>query len=46
MMVRAVRDGQPPAATGLDGAWSVGLSEAAHRSIETGQIVPVEQFRP
>lgn len=43
MMVRAVRDGQPPVATGLDGAWSVGLAEAAHRSIETGRVVPVEK---
>ena len=41
MMVRAVRDGGPIAATGADGKWSVALCLAAQRSVDTGQIVSV-----
>jgi myo-inositol 2-dehydrogenase/D-chiro-inositol 1-dehydrogenase len=41
MMVRAVRDGGPIAATGSDGKWSVALCLAAQRSVDTGQIVSV-----
>jgi len=33
MMVRAVRDGEPVAADGIDGLWSVRLCEAAKESI-------------
>jgi len=39
VMVRAVRDGGPVVATGLDGAWSVALCEAAQQSIDTGEVV-------
>ncbi len=39
MMVRAVRDGGPLAATGEDGRWSVALCLAAAESVEKG--VPV-----
>jgi len=44
MMVRAVRDGGPIAATGADGKWSVALCLAAQRSVDTGQIVSVADF--
>jgi myo-inositol 2-dehydrogenase/D-chiro-inositol 1-dehydrogenase len=39
MMVAAVRDGTPVAATGTDGKMSVALCLAAQESIETGRIV-------
>jgi myo-inositol 2-dehydrogenase/D-chiro-inositol 1-dehydrogenase len=39
MMVRAVRDGGPVAATGADGRWSVALCLAAQESVDTGRIV-------
>jgi myo-inositol 2-dehydrogenase/D-chiro-inositol 1-dehydrogenase len=42
MMVRAVRDGAPVAATGADGRWSVALCLAAQRSVDTGQIVALQ----
>jgi myo-inositol 2-dehydrogenase/D-chiro-inositol 1-dehydrogenase len=41
MMVRAVRDGSPVAASGEDGRWSVALCLAAQRSVESGEAVPV-----
>ena len=44
MMVRAVRDGTPVAATGSDGRWAVALCLAAQRSVETGQVVSLPQF--
>jgi myo-inositol 2-dehydrogenase / D-chiro-inositol 1-dehydrogenase len=44
MMVRAVRDGAPVAATGLDGKWSVGLCLAAQRSVDTGAVVSLAEF--
>jgi len=44
MMVRAVRDGGPIAATGTDGKWSVALCLAAQRSVDSGQIVSVADF--
>jgi myo-inositol 2-dehydrogenase/D-chiro-inositol 1-dehydrogenase len=44
MMVRAVRDGGPIAATGADGKWSVALCLAAQRSVDSGQIVSVAEF--
>ncbi len=46
MMVRAVADAAPIEASGLDGAWSVALCEAAQRSIETGREVWVADFKP
>src|SRR5439155_5998474 len=44
MMVRAVRDGGPIAATGEDGQWSVALCLAAQESVETGSVVPLPKF--
>ncbi len=44
MMVQAVRDGGPIAATGTDGKWSVALCLAAQRSVDTGQVVSVADF--
>jgi myo-inositol 2-dehydrogenase/D-chiro-inositol 1-dehydrogenase len=44
MMVRAVRDGGPIAATGLDGKWSVALCLAAQHSVDSGQMVTVADF--
>jgi myo-inositol 2-dehydrogenase/D-chiro-inositol 1-dehydrogenase len=44
MMVRAVREGGPIAATGMDGKWSVALCLAAQHSVDTGQIVSVTDF--
>jgi myo-inositol 2-dehydrogenase / D-chiro-inositol 1-dehydrogenase len=44
MMVRAVRDGAPVAATGADGRWSVALCLAAQRSVDTGQVVGLADF--
>ncbi len=41
MMVRAVREHGPVAATGRDGLWSVAMCLAAQRSVETGAAVPV-----
>jgi myo-inositol 2-dehydrogenase/D-chiro-inositol 1-dehydrogenase len=44
MMVRAVRDGAPVAATADDGRWSVALCRAAQRSVATGAVVPMAEF--
>jgi myo-inositol 2-dehydrogenase/D-chiro-inositol 1-dehydrogenase len=44
MMVRAVRDGLPPAASGEDGRWSVALCLAAQRSVESGATVLMNEF--
>ncbi len=44
MMVRAVREGGPIAATGTDGKWSVALCLAAQHSVDSGQIVSVAEF--
>ncbi len=44
MMVRAVRDGGPIAATGTDGRWSVALCLAAQHSVNRGQLVSVSDF--
>ncbi|MGH7127819.1 MAG: Gfo/Idh/MocA family protein, partial [Planctomycetaceae bacterium] len=46
MMVRCVRDGEPLAADGTDGLWSVALCEAAQESIEQGREISMENFRP
>jgi myo-inositol 2-dehydrogenase/D-chiro-inositol 1-dehydrogenase len=43
MMVRAVREGTPPAATGEDGRWSVALCLAAQRSVDSGEMVSVSE---
>jgi len=45
-MVRAVRDGEAVVADGADGVWSIALCEAAHRSIESGQVMSMEGFQP
>src|SRR5262249_27759769 len=37
-MVRAVCQGEPPAATGSDGRWSVALCLAAQQSVLTGAV--------
>lgn len=39
MIVDCIRQGRPPAASGHDGRWSVGLCLAAERSVETGMPV-------
>ncbi len=44
MMVRAVREGAPVAATGSDGKWSVALCLAAQRSVDTGAVVSIPEF--
>jgi myo-inositol 2-dehydrogenase/D-chiro-inositol 1-dehydrogenase len=44
MMVRAVRDGGPIAATGEDGRWAVALCLAAQRSVDTGAVVSLPEF--
>lgn len=41
MMVRAVRDGGPLAASGHDGRWSVALCLAAQQSVDCGQPVAI-----
>jgi myo-inositol 2-dehydrogenase/D-chiro-inositol 1-dehydrogenase len=46
MMVRAVRDGGPVAATGEDGRWSVALCLAAQRSVDTGEVVALSEWLP
>jgi myo-inositol 2-dehydrogenase/D-chiro-inositol 1-dehydrogenase len=43
MMIRAVREGVPVAATGTDGKWSVALCLAAQRSVDTGAVVSVQE---
>jgi myo-inositol 2-dehydrogenase/D-chiro-inositol 1-dehydrogenase len=44
MMVRAVREGAPVAATGTDGRWAVALCLAAQRSVDTGAVVSIPEF--
>jgi myo-inositol 2-dehydrogenase/D-chiro-inositol 1-dehydrogenase len=44
MMVRAVREGMAPAASGEDGLWSVALCLAAQRSVDTGGLVPIQEI--
>lgn len=43
MMVKAVRDGGPLAATGEDGKWSVAMCLAAGKSVETGLPVAMNE---
>ena len=43
-IVRSIRDGTPPPASGEDGRWSVALCLAAQRSVDTG--TPVSLFSP
>jgi len=45
MIVRCVRDGSAPAASGQDGTWAVALCEAAHESIRSGGSASVEALR-
>lgn len=42
MLVRAVRDGEPLRATGVDGKWSVAICLAAQKSVDTGSPVRIE----
>jgi myo-inositol 2-dehydrogenase/D-chiro-inositol 1-dehydrogenase len=42
-VVQAVRADAAPAATGVDGAWSVALCQAAQESIALGQAVPLSK---
>ncbi len=44
MMVRAVREGGPIAATGEDGKWSVALCLAAQWSVARGAVVSLHEF--
>jgi predicted dehydrogenase len=44
MMVRAVRDGAPVAATADDGRRAVALCRAAQRSVATGAVVQMGNF--
>jgi myo-inositol 2-dehydrogenase/D-chiro-inositol 1-dehydrogenase len=44
MMVRAVREGRPPAVTGEEGRRSVALCLAAQQSVDTGAVVPLRPF--
>jgi myo-inositol 2-dehydrogenase/D-chiro-inositol 1-dehydrogenase len=39
MMVAAIQEGRPVAATGNDGKWSVALCLAAQQSVDTGRVV-------
>jgi myo-inositol 2-dehydrogenase/D-chiro-inositol 1-dehydrogenase len=43
LVVRAVRDGSPLAADGLDGRWSVAMCLAATQSIERGAMVTMNE---
>ncbi len=43
MLVRAVRHGEPLAATGEDGRWSVAMCHAAARSVGLGQPVKLSE---
>lgn len=45
-MVAAVRGEGTVVADGVDGIWSIALCEAAHRSIETGEVVSMKGFQP
>jgi myo-inositol 2-dehydrogenase/D-chiro-inositol 1-dehydrogenase len=46
MVTRAVGEGGPLTASGEDGLWSVALCQAAHRSVELGTPVAVQDFVP
>ena len=45
-LVRAIRGEGSVIADGIDGVWSIALCEAAHRSIETGEVVSMKGFKP
>lgn len=45
-VVRCIRDGKPPAASGQDGIWSIALCEAAQQSLNQGQEISLADFRP
>ena len=44
-LVRAIRGEGLVVADGNDGVWSIALCEAAHRSIETGEVVSMKGFK-
>ena len=44
MMVRCVRDGTKPVATGEDGLWSTALCLAAEESVGAGAVVNLREF--
>jgi predicted dehydrogenase len=44
--VMAIREGRAPTVTGLDGLRALEIVDAAYRSIETGEPVPLEIDRP
>ncbi|MDA0348997.1 MAG: Gfo/Idh/MocA family oxidoreductase [Verrucomicrobia bacterium] len=44
--VRAIHGEGSVIADGNDGVWSIALCEAAHRSIETGEVVSMKGFKP
>ena len=46
MVTRAIQQGEPLAASGTDGLWSVALCEAARASVERGTPVAVHDFLP
>lgn len=43
-VVEAIRSGRPPVASGEDGRWAVLMCLAAQHSVDTGQIVALEEF--
>jgi len=46
-MVEAVRNPEAKLfADGIDGAWSIGISEAAHESIDSHQVVSLKDLKP
>ena len=46
MLVKAVSEGGPLAASGEDGLWATALCEAACRSVERGVPVAAREFLP
>ena len=44
MMVRCVREGAAPAASGHDGMWSAGLCLAAEESVRKGAQIDLAEF--
>jgi hypothetical protein len=46
MVASAIRDGKPPAASGIDGTWAVALCQAAQTSIDRDLPVDVGDVWP
>jgi myo-inositol 2-dehydrogenase/D-chiro-inositol 1-dehydrogenase len=46
LMIEAIGTGAPAIASGVDGAWAVGLCEAAQKSIVTGDVISTQNYRP